>query len=297
MANKNTRDGEFLRNRKGYAYANLGEERDKCYAVIVKCGHCGTGYYIPIMFTTRSNSISNAIEEIKMTPRVKREKTDCIIDAFEVTELEKFMIDSVNDHDPYLKGHLDKNSDLMERRRIALHWQDDEDVKTAEEYHDYDVLARCFAPRKVGSKLVVPSRVNKDELLQEFFKWATIRCGFNKGNDPFFMVLYYLQYGANNDLGINLDGNMLTFKNKYSRGTLLLDEKFLKYVDRFGLKEIKQQEEEYFSGKTHKPLSRTEKFQARMERFRKHSESSEKTDSEQEPGDFWCFYFVLFVKF
>lgn len=79
MANKNVRDGDFLRDKRGLVYASLGSEKDKCYAVIVKCGHCGRGFYIPIMFTTKANCVANAIEEIKMAPRVKREKQDCVL--------------------------------------------------------------------------------------------------------------------------------------------------------------------------------------------------------------------------
>ncbi len=282
MANKNVRDGEFLRDRHGGAFTSLGsdEERTKCYAVIVKCGHCGRGYYIPIMFTTRSNNVQNAIDDIKMTPRVKREKIDCVIDAFEVTELEKFYIDSVNDHDPYLKGYIEKESELMNKRRIASRWDDEEAVKTAEQYSEFDVLARCFAPRRIGSKLVVPNRVNKNELLQEFFKSATIRCSYDINKDPFFMLLYYMQYGKDNDLGINLTGNLLSFKGKNGRGEILLDEKFMKFVDRFGIKET-EKKEEYYSGKNEPQKSALDRFKARYDRYKSLNSVSTEVEPEK----------------
>ena len=211
MANKMIRDGEFIRDRSGGVVTSLGsdEERTKCYAVIVECGHCGRGYYIPIMFTTRASNIQNAIKDIKMTPKVKREKVNCVLDAFEITELEKFTIDALNDHDDYLLGYVEKDSGKMKERRIASFINEDESVRTADEYHYYDVLARAFAPRYVGSDLIVPTRINRKELVDEFMKVGAIRYGI-KREDPFFPMLYFLERGEDNELGIKLDGNILT---------------------------------------------------------------------------------------
>ena len=88
MANKNTREsfkgGQILRNEQGNAFAYLSGE-GKPYAVIVKCGHCGEGYYIPIMFTTIAESKELAAAAVKMNPRVKREDPSCILEVFEIT--------------------------------------------------------------------------------------------------------------------------------------------------------------------------------------------------------------------
>lgn len=280
MANKNIRDGNFLRNNKGGVYYSLGSDEDekKCYAVIVKCGHCGDGYYIPIMFTTKSNNVHTAIEDIKMTPRVKREKQDCVLDAFEISELEKFIIDAVNDHDDYLKGYVEKDSWRMEDRRIASFMSEDADVKTADEYHYYDVLARAFAPRRVGSELIVPTRINRKELLQEFFRCAAIRYGY-KREDPFFPMLYYMQYGEENDMGIKFENNTLSYDFKNESFSYPIKENVLKYFERFGVNESEKKKEEYYSGKFEdsKAPSAIDKFNARMNRFKKiQAESGQK---------------------
>lgn len=284
MANKMIRDGEFLRDKHGGVFTSLGsdEDRKKCYAVIVKCGHCGEGFYIPIMFTTRSGSVHNAIEDIKMTPRVKREKSDCVLDAFEISELEKFVIDAINDHDDYLKGYVEKDSWKMEDRRIATYWDDESAIRTADEYHYYDVLARTFAPRYVGSQLIIPTRINRKELLQEFFKCAAVRYGF-KREDPFFPMLYYMQYGEANDLGIKFDNNTISYNFKSEDFEFPLKESMLKYVERYGIKEI-EKKEEYFSEKPYesKQPSRIDKFNARLERFKK---MSGQAPTETEPGE------------
>ena len=283
MANKMMRDGEFIRDSKGGVFTSLGsdDERTKCYAVIVECGHCGRGYYIPIMFTTKANNIHNAIQDIKMTPKVKREKDGCVLDAFEITELEKFTIDAINDHDDYLLGYVAKDSSRMESRRIALHWDDETAVRIADDYHYYDVLARTFAPRYVGSELIVPTRINRKELVEEFMKVGAIRYGI-KREDPFFPMLYYMECGENNELGIKLEGNNLSYDFKGEHFIYQLNEKFMKYIDKFGIKKT-EKKEDYFSGKYEdvKIPSPMEKFKARMDKFKKMSGSA---PSEREPG-------------
>ena len=286
MANKMIRDGNFLRDRHGGVFASLGSDEDekKCYAVIVKCGHCGDGFYIPIMFTTKANNVHTAIRDIKMTPRVKREKSDCVLDAFEISELEKFVIDAINDHDDYLKGFVEKDSLKMEDRRIATFWEDESDLKTAEEYHYYDVLARAFAPRYVGSNLIVPTRINRKELLQEFFKIAAVRYGF-KREDPFFPMLYFLQYGEENDLGIKFEDNSILYNFKNEEFIYPLKDNMLKYVEKYGIK-VSEKKEDYYSVNAEdvKAPSAIDKFNARFRKFKQMSVEKQKNE-ETQPGE------------
>ena len=288
MANKKVRDGDFLRDENGGACFSLGraEDKNKCYAVIVRCGHCGDGYYIPIMFTTKAINVKSAIEDIKMTPKVKRDKVYCVLDAFEISELEKFIIDAVNDHDDYLKGYVEEDSWRMEDRRIAMVFDDGMNVKTADEYHYYDVLARAFAPRRVGSELIVPTRINRKELLQEFFRCAAIRYGY-KREDPFFPMLYYMQYGEDNDMGIRLKNNTISFDFKNESFNYPVSEKVLKYFERFGVSEQAKKKEEYFSGKYDdvKVPSAIDKFKARMDRFKKYQEEASRKATESQMGE------------
>lgn len=288
MANRFIRDGDYVRDGKGRICADLSSDRSKNYAVIVMCGHCGEGYYIPIMFTTSADSVSNAIAQIKMAPRVKRENNECVLDAFELTDLEKFIIDSYNDRDVYLKGYIQKDSKEMEDRRIVMNWKNTrrlESVKTADQYPNYDVLARSFAPRCVGSELVTPNRVNKNELLKELFKCAAVRYGVEK-DDPFFLLLYYLQYGKGNDLGIVLNGNKLSYKYDGRKKTLLVSDKIMKFYDRFGVKEDEKPKESYYSGKPIQRESRIDKFKRRMDRYNdKKKEKPEEEPGESEPGE------------
>lgn len=286
MSNGNYRDGEFLRDRKGGAYVDLSSDRSKCYAVIAKCGHCGEGYYVPIMFTTKSNSVSKAIEDIKLTPRVKGERSDCVLDAFEVSDLEWFIINSINDRDGYLRGYIIKDSQEMHDRRVvsSVKCDESEPVKTADQYPYYDVLARCFAPRYIGTDLVFPRKVNKKELLQELFKCAAIRYGI-ECDDPFFLLLYYLQYGKSNDMGIEFNGKNLVYSFEGIKKSLIVSEQIKKFYYRYGVKDDGESKEEYYSGKPNNKPSRISRFEARMEKYRKHSGDGESEENGRgEPG-------------
>ena len=283
MANRFIRDGDYVRDGRGRICADLSSDKSKCYAVIVMCGHCGDGFYIPIMFSTFADTVSNAIAQIKMAPRVKREKSDCVLDAFEITELEKFFVDSYNDRDPYLKGTLERSSKQMEERKVLKNWKNlknIDSIKTADQYSYYSVLERSFAPRYVGSELVTPSRVNKNELLKEMFKCAAIRYGVMR-DDPFFLFLYYLQYGKNNDLEIVLNGDKLTYRYEGRKKTLLVSDKIMKFYDRFGVKEDEKQKKSYYSGKPIQQESQIDKFRRRMDRYN----DMKKVKPAEEPGE------------
>ena len=112
-------------------------------------------------------------------------------------------------------------------------------------------------------------------------KVGAIRYGI-KREDPFFPMLYYMECGENNELGIKLEGNNLSYDFKGEHFIYQLDEKFMKYIDKFGIKKT-EKKEDYFSGKYEdvKIPSPMEKFKARMDKFKKMSGS---TPSEREPG-------------
>ena len=53
MPSKNTKIDNRIVNEYGSTLLQIDYENAKEYAVIVKCGHCGDGYYIPVMFSIR----------------------------------------------------------------------------------------------------------------------------------------------------------------------------------------------------------------------------------------------------
>lgn len=183
----------------------------KFYAIVSKCGHCDESHYVPIIFTTEARDFESAIQDIKNVPRVKRDQ-NFVLAAYEISFFEKFWIEKINDEDRFLTSK--QKEDLLEikQRQVVDKFSKDDIyfIKTAEQYDERFVVERAFAPRFVGSDLVIPSNIRKDELLHEFFKNATIQYGI-KEKDAFFMFLYYVKYGEENDLSIKFENKKLTY--------------------------------------------------------------------------------------
>ena len=281
-------------------------EENKVYAAILRCGHCGDGYFIPIMFTAKAKDVYSAIETVKTNPRVQRQKKDVVLAAFEITELEQYFIETVNNHDPYLKGwHLKGNDQILDRRVYSDNEEhsinkrynrrlDDRNIKVADDYRSYYVLERFFAPRMQGDNIVPASRkINRDELMREYFTQNTIRHGMKKGN-AFFLALYYQQYGKNNDLGLEYYNGYITFMNDGKRWTyevkpeaeIRLDQKVKEEAEQERLQ--KQEEEKFLQKKGKATSSAIDRFNNRMQR---HNEKKSKLNSsegetleEAEPG-------------
>ena len=225
MAKKSFVKDGMIYDAQGSPYMKYRDESEnKNFAVIAKCGHCGNHYFIPIMFNAYCKDVQTAIELVKSYPRVKRDRKDVILDAFEISELESLFINAVNDHDPYLRGYLIKSDDDVMDRRILNQSSSnevlkgnkncDEDqlktiIKTADMINDMFVLEKYFSPYFQGGRLIYPQKVNRRQLLDEFFKQSTMRYGIKKGN-VFFTTLYYQLYGKNNELDIKYDnGNFI----------------------------------------------------------------------------------------
>lgn len=238
MPSKYIRAEGGLYNFDGARVLQKSDDDAKMYAVIAKCGHCGDGYFIPIMFTIFAPDLHTAISYIKTYPKVQRDRKDVILAAFELSLFEKLFIDAINNHDPYIRGYTTKTENDIIERRVANFSPNDykkgeksgdnmyDGIKTSDQYQDKYVLERVFSPHVVGSDMFVPNTVDKNELLQEFFKQNTYRYGI-RGSDTFFLSLYYQMHGENNDLGIKLDGNYFHYPKDGKMRTRLIPELFL----------------------------------------------------------------------
>lgn len=301
MPSNVNRDDEFLLDKYGSPITKLSSENDKRFAVIVRCGHCGDGYFIPIMFTVRCKDIYTAIETIKTNPRVQRNKKDVILAAFEITAHEQFFIEAINDHDPYLRGiHRKDNDQILDRRVYSFNDKhsinsaynkrlDERIIKTADEYRPYYVLERTFAPRRQGDKIEpATTRINKDELLKEFFKCSCIRYSIKQGN-PFMLCLYYQEYGRNNDLGISYESGYLHFYSDGKKRTLEVPDEMCLIMDAVIAEEKKQEkqqkeQEDYWSSKGNTRVSSVDKFNNRLRKHYQMVKQAEGGSGEQSSG-------------
>ena len=281
---KGADESSELYNEKGGYLGKLHGENDKNFAVIIMCGHCGNGYYIPVLFSCYCKDIETAIERIKAMPRVKRDYKDVIIDAFEIDDKENYFIKSINDHDPYLLGYDGEDDELLQARRLPTklriekileNYSDATDselkslIETADSFDEKYVIQRYYAPRIQGGKVTYLKRFDRKEFLEEYFTRETFRLGIRK-RDLHFISMYYQIYGKNNKLGIKYSDGYLIYKPadwkiwKYEVDELnkmLIDESetLRQIIDQ---KDAKQPE--FFSGREIKRETALDKFKRRM---------------------------------
>ena len=268
---------------------------DKYYAVVVKCGHSGRGFYTPVMFQIVAKNMEDAKQFALQTQRVKRDEGGAILLCMEVSEEEALLIEKINDHDPFLRStRLDGDDGLIIERRIVEDYiveanQDQRfldkmnrdkrkkvanhgmaDIKTAEDYHESYVLQRAFAPILSGGKYVCKRAVNKRDVLDEYLFVQTIRLGFRA--KKISVVSLYLQiYGPDNPLGIRYKNGIISYKYNGEVVKMEAGEKISQYIEtafkRFDTKkkyiETVEEIEEIDSAATPR-LSALDKFNARL---------------------------------
>ncbi len=295
MPNKLSFKGNNVIDAHGGIVRTMDSENGKDYAVIARCGHCGKGYYIPIMFTANAEDEKTAIKNILMTPRIKRDAKMAAICSFEISREERYFIESINDHDPYLRGYALAGDAMMNIRRLPLETTLDGvsrkrdaivenflDINTRDDIPDYYVLERLLAPYYQGNNLIIPKKLNKDEVLHEHFRQKTIQYGIKK-LDSFFPALYYQRYGKDNDLGIVFHDEDGTISFQSPKGFVRLEVQegvLSKLRETLKNKETAVEKQEYFSGKKIKYSSQIDKFNRRME---KHNQISATTGFQ--PGE------------
>lgn len=294
--NINLKDDHLI-NDNGSYLSNIHSNDDKYFAIITKCGHCGKGYFIPIIFTTKCKDVSTAIEIAKARPRTKRSDKDIILDAFEVSQLECYLIKTINDHDNYLTSKDMVTADNSFDRRVLdnnvveyFNAQQKNNhlvynnIKLAEDYDDKFVLEKYFAPIMQGNKLVYQKKPKKDQLLHDFFKQNCIIHGI-KRNNAYFLSMYYQMYGENNDLGIKFADNKFYYECDGSIQTCEIPPEILSYVLEYINKQTKQQAEEnsyYSKSQTSSRPSAMDKFNRRLSKTKQLQENS---SSEPQPGE------------
>lgn len=228
---KNKIQGNYSINEKGGAVCELYNEsaENKRYAGILKCGHCGKRYFLPVVFTATCKNLEAAKEILANTPRVKKDNKGSLIDVFEISEPEFRFINTINyRHDPYLnpafKELYNETNEFIIGRRIASEtcmlideertkgYMGSSAIHTQEDYDKiWNMFEKNFAPIKVGDKLIYPN-VNRQQAMRDYYYSNTVRYGIYN-NDNYLVALYYLVYGKDNELGVSLDTPYVTFRN------------------------------------------------------------------------------------
>lgn len=301
-------DDEFVRyfvNDRGVLLDSMRIENTKWWAVAVKCGHVGKGYYVPILFPAKCATAQDAIKCVLNTPKVKRDCSSVVLTVFEITPFEKFILRCMNDKDLYIKGVLTEDDEEIRQRRLPMDLSNRYNVprkhRIREDYYiDFNTrdkiperyaLERFFAPYYMGDKLIYPKNVNSKELLKEMFKQAAINYGF-KNNFGFFPALYYQRYGKNNDLGISLEDGVLSYEYNGEQVQIGLTKKMTemasaKFEELWGDKEIAGNlptlNDDLDLNGVQLPSSQIDKFNARMAKYKRFN--SDLASQGSQPGE------------
>jgi len=209
----------------------------KSYAVLVKGGHCGTGYYIPIILTISTKNKETALKMAENIGRVKKTAKHTILAITEINQLEYYALEYINDCDPYFNNT--HNTELMpevfDRRVIVETFVDKERVgtkhrkgelvssykpnytkvpkelvKTADQYEEKYVLQRHVAPSFYGTKLVFPKRINLKSFLNEYLEQNLYELGMRQMKAS-AVSFYYQIFGLHNRPGLYYKDKCLVF--------------------------------------------------------------------------------------
>ncbi len=251
-------DGIMVDRRTGLLQTFDMHKEQEYYAIVVKCGHVGSGKFIPIFFPINAPSKEMAIELAKRTGRVKKDNKHAILGIKRIDQITAFALEHINDCDPYLYCSNTNplratlyNRVLTSPGTIAWHPEqfnneskvDQRDVRTADTFPDRFVLQRYFAPVRYGDELRYPKKVNMTQLLDEYLYQNTLELGIKKGKIT-TLSYYYQIYGKNNDLGIAFDGKNITYTDLNNvEQTVEVPENILKHLSDIQEETIEKEEE------------------------------------------------------
>lgn len=265
----------------------------KNYAVIAKSGHCGRGYYMPVIFYQYCKDAQTAIELIKANPRIQRHQKDVILGVFELSKMERIFLGAINENDRYLTDNIDESTEEIRERRIAYPEREEYDprakrrrkynekaIRTADEYSDEWPVSKYFAPRQVGDKLLYPTKVNKDELLANLFTQSCIKYGI-KGGNVAFLTYYWQMYGDDNPLGVTYYKGHMFYRNKFGNYEgMPISEVLMQKMQEsgaFDVQENVEEQQEIIEPKTTK--------KSVLDRFNRRLQKTAEIQSEKQRGE------------
>jgi len=200
---------------------------DKYFIVGVKRGHVGNGQYIPVFLPIIAKNKEMAIEIAINVGAVKKNDYECIVGIEEVCKEKHYLIEYINDCDPYITNPQFIDINDIEARRVIMPGLvaksinaeynkkkiPFDQVKTADQYSRLHVLQRYLAPRFYGGQLIFPKKINFATALEEHIYEYTIELGLMR-NKLSMLSFYYQIYGPKNQLNINYKDGVLIYTDE-----------------------------------------------------------------------------------
>lgn len=273
----------------------------KNYIVLAELGHCGQGYFIPVLFPVKASSIEEAKQLAREIPRVKHDKKHAIIFCKECTYHERKIIRYLNDFDNFLTSDIKNgaNEEIRQRRiRTPLYIQDLEktlrksndqkimeeylNIKTADKFPHDMILQRYCAPIDNNGRLLF-RKINIQDMLKEYFEAKTNEILHTEIPEPDqhasdyisqkekydklqnsrekIIKHYFYLYGPKNSLGIKYDVSNHTLSHPALKTTI----EMLYNENEIPIYADKQEEIDpsFDDTTTHRP-SQIDKFNARL---------------------------------
>lgn len=311
MRNSIIRQGKIIdiKTNKIIYDGSTEDENIKNYAALVRCGHAGVGYYIPIIFSIDAKDVETAGLFVRTKPRVKHDRDNAILNIVEISNIENHMIELINKYDPYLTSSTNKETmqDIIDRRIVEASVVDNhnriskyilegyediddvyQDIRVASDYDESLVLQRELAPIKNGHKYVFKNYFDFKELLKKYYAESVKRI-YALNSKSTIPALYYQIMGEENDLGIVKDGRLLRipgFEKPYrlSDEQLMYIEESLKTKSRYspkkksvpmepeitaGLTDLESDELPHYFDPKVKRVSQTERFYNRYPKVKR----------------------------
>lgn len=278
---------------------------NKYFAAAVMCGHAGNGHFVPIIFNIAAKDVDSAIDIIKASPRVKNNAQKCILGIGEISLCEYDFINFINNYDPFLikkEPPNDKRKVLMpsyadvlskynygksltNQEKEILEKILDNPYKYSEDYPDFYILQKTFAPSLIGDRIVYPKKVNMDALLYEYYKNRIEFLGI-KNKKPFALARCIQIFGFENEFGIRLDSsnNTIYFTNKYGKNesikiTKKSTESILSHED-FRLRNALKKSQRQTSIEPLPEIETTIKLTSAIDKFNRRLEKSKQAQAE-----------------
>ncbi len=161
-------------------------QKAKSYVIIAQGGHCGNGYFIPMISWCRAQSPKEASEKIIDLARVKKDKKHAIMYVDQITTMEGLLIEFINNYDTYLTASNIDNE--LDSRRLNIpymveiynniqnghqknqsRYSNIDHIITRNSFSEDYPIQRHIAPYYDGNKYVYDKTIDMHELLRDFF--------------------------------------------------------------------------------------------------------------------------------
>ena len=165
---------------------NTNNKKKKTYAVIIQGGHCGNGYFIPILTWRKGTDEKEVNEQLSDFSRLKKGSSRHNMYMTEITLMEGLLIEFINNYDEYLtSSNMDEANDdrrLVIPKMLDIYnniqggyqknqnrYSDKNSIKTRDSFSEDYPIQRHIGPHLVDRQYVYDRDIDMHALLKDYF--------------------------------------------------------------------------------------------------------------------------------